>query len=165
MSAIFSGDRDGARERRLTGRHVLFATLGFFGIVIAANLAFVFLALDTFSGTVSDRAYQEGLAWNQRLEAAAEQQERGWRGELLLAGDGLELRLTDRDGAPVGGLALTASLSRPATRAYDRSLAFIEVAPGRYAAAVDLEPGSWLAVVEGSDASGRPFRTEARLWR
>jgi len=162
MSAIVSR-RTG--ERRLTGRHVLFGTLAFFGIVIAANLAFVWLALDTFSGTVSDYAYQEGLAWNQRLAAAEEQQARGWTGELALAAEGLELRLTDGAGAPVGGLALVAALSRPATRAYDRSLPLREIAPGRYVAAVALEPGNWLAVVEGSDAAGRAFRTEARLWR
>jgi nitrogen fixation protein FixH len=153
------------RERRLTGRQVLVATLAFFGLVIAANLAFVFLALDTFSGTVSDRAYQEGLAYNERLAGAAEQRSRGWTGALALIPDGLSLTLGDRDGRPVAGLTLVASLSRPATRAFDRSVALIEVVPGRYLAALDLEPGNWLVLVEGSDSAGSSFRTEARLWR
>jgi len=153
------------RERRLTGRHVLVVTLGFFGLVIAANLAFVFLALGTFSGTVSDHAYQEGLAYNERLTAAAEQQGRGWKGSLELTAEGLSLTLGDRDGRPVTGLALEATLARPATKAFDRTLPLVEVAPGRYAAAVDLADGTWLAIVEGGDAAGHAFRTETRLWR
>lgn len=154
-----------ARQRRLTGRHVLALTLGFFGLVIAANLAFVVLALDTFSGTVSDHAYQEGLVYNQQLAAAAEQQSRGWVGDLALGADGLELQLRDREGRPVTALVLEASLSRPATKAFDRVLPLLETSPGRYTAEADLAAGAWLVVVQGSDAAGRPFRTEARLWR
>jgi nitrogen fixation protein FixH len=153
------------RERPLTGRHVLIATLAFFLAVIAANLVFVFLALDTFSGTVSDRAYQEGLAYNERLAAAAEQKDRGWTGDLALIPGGLSLTLADRAGDPVGGLVLVARISRPATRAADREVLLAEVVPGRYVAATALDPGNWLVVIEGSDAAGRSFRTEGRLWR
>jgi nitrogen fixation protein FixH len=155
----------GARERRLTGGHVLIVTLAFFGLVIAANLAFVLLALDTFSGTVSPHAYQEGLAYNQRLTAAAEQRARGWTGDLALTDDGLALTLRDREGRPVTGLVLAAALSRPATQAFDPSLPLVETAPGRYAAAIELAAGAWRVVVEGSDSAGEAFRTEARLWR
>lgn len=161
MSAVSS--RTG--PRRLTGRHVLLLVLGFFGLVIGANFAMVLLALDTFSGTVSDHAYQEGLAYNQRLAEAAEQQSRGWQGELVLTADGLALTLHTHDGQPVAGLALEVALSRPATTAYDRRLPLVEAAPGDYVAQAELAAGVWLAVVEGSDAAGRPFRTEARLWR
>jgi nitrogen fixation protein FixH len=153
------------RERRLTGRHVLIATLAFFGFVVAANLAFVFLALGTFSGTVSDRAYQEGLAYNERLAAAAEQRSRGWTGSLTLLPEGLSLTLEDRDGTPVSGLALVARLSRPATRAFDSNVLLTELVPGRYVAPAELASGNWLVVIEGSDAAGRSFRTEGRLWR
>lgn len=151
-------------ERRITGRQVLFASLAFFGLVLAANLAFVFLALDTFSGTVSEHAYQEGLNYNERLAAAAEQQTRGWKGEVRLDETGLRLDLRDAEGRPVRGLVLSAVLRRPATTAYDRSLALSEVAPGRYAADATLEPGNWIVIVEGADDQGRAFRTEARLW-
>lgn len=152
-------------QRRLTGRHMLLATLAFFAVVIAANLAFVFLALDSFSGTVSDRAYQEGLAYNEKLAAAAEQQSRGWRGDLSLDSEGIVLSLRDREEQPVTGLGLEARLSRPATRAFDLTLPLVEASPGHYTAAVALDPGAWLIVVEGSDEGGRSFRTEGRLWR
>lgn len=154
------------RPFRLTGRRVLLAFLGFFGFIVATNVAFIWLALSTFSGTTSDKAYLEGLAYNERLAAAAQQQARGWQGTIRLDDDRLSLQLTDTGGEPVSGLTLTAAVGRPATRAEDLTLAMSEVAPGLYAAAVTLGEGAWQVTIEGDDAAGaRPFRTEERLWR
>ncbi len=151
---------------RLTGRHVLFGFILFFALVIGANLIFVWVALTTFSGTTSDRAYVEGLDYNAQLAAAAAQQARGWQGDILLDGERLALQLADREGRPVTGLQLTATLGRPATRGFDRVLPLVEVAPGLYAAAVALEAGRWQVTIVGDDpAGGRAFRSDARLWR
>ena len=62
--------------RRITGRQVLFGILGFFGVVFAANGAFIFFALDSFTGLATDSPYQRGIEYNQTLAAAAEQRHR-----------------------------------------------------------------------------------------
>lgn len=167
MSATSTRSAGKARQPfRLTGRRVLLGFVGFFGLILVMNGAFVWLALSTFSGTTSDKAYVEGLAYNERLAAASAQRARGWQGDLRLDEGRLSLQLADAEGRAVTGLALTARVGRPATRVYDMSLALTEVAPGLYAAAVTLEEGAWQVIVEGDDATGeRPFRTEERLWR
>lgn len=154
------------RPFRLTGRRVLFGMLAFFGFIVATNLVFVWLALSTFSGTTSDKAYVEGLAYNESLAAAALQQARGWQGSIRLDEDRLSLQLSDAGGEAVSGLVLTARIGRPATRAEDRTLELVEAAPGLYVAPVALGQGAWQVSIAGNDAVGeRPFRTEDRLWR
>ena len=44
-------------RRGFTGRHMLAAMLGFFGVVIAVNVVMATLAAKTFSGTVVDNSY------------------------------------------------------------------------------------------------------------
>jgi len=149
----------------LTGRRVLMLALGFFGLVLLANLAFVWLSLSTFSGSTEQRAYLEGLRYNELLAAAAEQKARGWQGGVTLEANRLTLVLSDATGRPVTGLVLRAQVGRPATRLFDRELVLEEIAPGRYAAEAALAPGSWSVAIAGTDRDGRPFRTETRLWR
>ncbi|MHA1599926.1 MAG: FixH family protein, partial [Alphaproteobacteria bacterium] len=50
-----------AGTKVLTGRHVLIMVLAFFGLVIAANVIFVVLAWQSWSGLSTDDAYRRGL--------------------------------------------------------------------------------------------------------
>jgi nitrogen fixation protein FixH len=149
----------------LTGRKVLAIALAGFGLVLAINGAFVWLALDGFSGLSRPNAYREGLHYNDELAAAAEQRARGWQSRYTLEAGRLVLAVALPDGTPVTGLALTAAVGRPATDDYDQTLALTETQPGRYLAAVTLAPGQWSVVATGADAEGRAYRSEARLWR
>lgn len=151
-------------SRALTGRKVLWIALSIFGVVLAVNAVFVWLALSGFSGLVRENAYRDGLHYNDELAAAAEQKARGWTSQVTLTAQGLELEVTLPDGAPVAGLLLTAQLGRPATAREDQVLTLVEVRPGRYLAPAALAPGQWRAVITGSDAAGAPYRSEARLW-
>ena len=45
--------------------------LGFFGLIIAVNALFIFLALETWTGLVSDKAYIEDCPSTRRLRRAA----------------------------------------------------------------------------------------------
>lgn len=148
----------------LTGRRVLVVILGFFGLVMAMNGVFVWLALSSFSGVTSDTAYVDGLSYNETLAAAEAQKERGWTGVVSLAEGAVTLQLTDAQGKAVQGLRLEATIGRPATRIFDQRLILTEAAPGLYVAAAALAEGLWQVTVLGEDAEGHPFRTEARLW-
>lgn len=152
-------------QPRLTGRKVLLIALAGFGLVLAMNGLFVWLALDGFSGLSRPNAYRDGLHYNDELAAAAEQQARGWSSRYTLEADRLLLEVTLPDGSPVTGLALTATVGRPVTDDYDRTLALTETQPGRYLAAVTLAPGQWSVRTQGRDGAGNSYRSDARLWR
>ena len=149
---------------RLTGRHVLFSFLLFFGLVMGANGVFVWVALDTFRGTTSDSAYQEGIDYNDRLTAAAAQKARGWDGNATLNAGQLEV-IAQVETAPLTGLQLEAQLRDPTGPAGDQTVPLLETAPGRYTAAVTLPHlGAWGLLVTGQSLDGTPFQLEEHLW-
>ena len=58
--------------RAVTGRKALWVLLGFFGVILAVNATFVYLAVSSFSGLETDNAYVKGLNYNTTLSRAAE---------------------------------------------------------------------------------------------
>lgn len=153
----------------IRGRHVLMAVLAMFGIVIAVNLAFVFFALDTWTGLSTPNAYQKGLTYNQVLAARDAQRDLGWQGSLELGqrdtADSLTLTLTDRDGAPLDGLEVGGLLRRPTHEGLDQTLAWQGHGAGRYTVLVELpQRGNWDLEVTADDGRHPPFEMKARLW-
>jgi len=155
---------------RITGRHVLFGLLAFFGLVFAANGAFVYLALDTFSGLSTEDPYQRGLAYNDTLRAAEAQHALGWKVAVSAAAlDGGRQRIVadfaDRRGAPLDDLTVAGTLRRPAQEGYDQQMALARSAPGRYTA--DATPplaGQWDLVLHARSSAGQSYTLEERLW-
>ena len=155
----------------LTGRHVLAILVTFFGIVFAVNAYFVIVALSTHAGVVANEPYRKGLKYNERIADSALQDSLGWNGEIALAPDGRHLVMTLRDaaGLPVRGLALSATLGRPATTREDVALLLGETTPGRYEAALTLSgAGTYVASIEARNLlqadDGVLFRARKRLW-
>ncbi|GAB4144832.1 MAG: FixH family protein [Sphingomonadales bacterium] len=157
-------------KRVVTGRHVLIALLAFFGVVFAANGAFIWLALGTFTGLQEDGSYQRGRTYQHALDAAAAQAARGWRLQLdhqVGAGGALllEVVLRDRDGAAVDGIAVHGQLRRPADAAFDQDLTFTGQGDGRYRATVPLAgAGQWDIWLETAQHGGVPHRHRQRIW-
>ncbi len=156
----------------IRGKHVLIAVLAMFSLVIAVNLVFVYLALDTFTGVTTENPYKEGLAYNQVLAARDAQRDLGWQGAVTydreVADDAprqIAVSLSDRDGRPLAGLLLAGGLRRPTHAGVDQALVWRETAPGRYTAEVSLpELGNWDLTVSARDGDGPPFEMKARLW-
>ena len=154
----------------IRGKHVLFAMLSLFGLVVAVNLVFVYFALDTFTGVTRENPYQDGLAYNQVLEARAAQRELGWQGRVTLGtGAGgreqIVLTLTDRSGTPLSGLAVAGKLRRPTHGGMDQGLTWRSERPGVYLADITLpERGNWDFEVVADDGRNPPFEMKARLW-
>lgn len=160
----------GGAERVLTGRHVLWALLGFFALVSAVNAAMVWLALDSFPGRTSDDPYREGLAYNRVLETRAAQRALGWRAEVRFeaapgGGALLSASFRDRDGRPLAGLAVRGTLSRPATAGFDRPVRLAETGAGLYTARLSALNGKgwWLLALEAR-GGGAVHGGEYRLW-
>src|SRR5689334_13817136 len=95
-------------QRGFTGRHMLAVMGGFFGIVIAVNVAMATLAARTFGGTVVDNSYVASHQFNHWLARARAQERLGWTVRLELAGDRrVSLSLADH-GTALDGPAIEA---------------------------------------------------------
>ncbi len=154
--------------RPLTGRHVLALLLGFFAIVLLANVAFVWLALDSWTGLDTEQAYQKGLNYNRTIEAAAAQRRLGWRLDYsLAAADGdkeLQVRLHDDKGLPLADRKITATLVRPTHAGHDLTLTLAATGPGRYQARFRPPlPGQWDLTIRVERTGGPPFLLEDRV--
>lgn len=157
-------------DRTITGRHVLIAVLAFFGVVIAANAAFVVLALDSWTGLSAENAYQRGLAYNDTLRSAAAQRELGWTARLAFTQLGpaqgrIEVGFADRRGAPIEYLSVAGRVRRPTHDGFDRDIVLERSGAGRYAAHLELPlSGQWDVQVEAVSSGGARFRIEDRIW-
>lgn len=156
--------------RIVTGRHVLFGMVAFFTVVLAANGVFVFLALNTWTGLSAENPYQRGIDYNEILDAAARQRALGWTGALsfALTRDGrgrLSLVVTDRQGTPVGNLAVKADIRRPTTADFDQAVTLTPSGAGAYEAELELPlRGQWDVHAVGEALDGRRFEIEDRIW-
>lgn len=155
--------------KQLTGRHVLFALFGFFGVMLLANGIFLYAALSTFNGLQNPNAYQEGINYNDRIEAARRQDALGWSHSVTLAKSGrVEIVFKDSSGDPVSGLSVSGTIARPVSDRYTRELAFNEVGLGLYAVNVEnIEPGSWIVSLQAAKpetAADPMYRLKERLW-
>ena len=149
--------------RPLTGRHVLMWLAGFFGVVIAANVWFVTMSIESFHGEDRQRPYQQGLAYNQTLALRSRQQAEGWQASLTLEGRWLRLAVTRRDGAPVEGLRLAGVLQHPADTFHDTPITLKAIGQGVYEGRIgDAGHGRRIAVIRAEGPT--PFETERRIW-
>jgi nitrogen fixation protein FixH len=142
------------------GRWIPWAFVAFFGVVLVVNGVMIWIAAGSFPGLVTDRAYDEGLAYNRNLEAAEAQARLGWTAALearIIEGFTAELVLTlvDREGLAVDRAVALARLGRPAETGSDFDLVLVPAGNGRYRAAFELpKVGVWdvhLLVSRGDD--------------
>jgi nitrogen fixation protein FixH len=157
-----------AAPREIRGSHVLMALGGFFGLMLAANAAFIYLAVSTFDGTERN-AYQNGLHYNARIEAAKAQEALGWSHNVALGADGAVTLSIVRDGTPVRGLTVEGVIDRPAAQRVSQALVFEPTESGAYRASTSgLESGSWVVTLNARKAAARDgeaaYQLKERLW-
>jgi nitrogen fixation protein FixH len=157
--------------RELKGWHVGVMIVSFFAVVIGVNATFITLATQTFPGEIVKKSYVQGLHYNQTIAAREAQSAMGWqaRAEMALADRGpiVRVRMIDRSGAPLSGLALSGALKRTVTADQDNTLSFSHRGGGIYEAAlpVDLGRGRWLLTAR-AEGGAVPFDLTAELtWR
>ena len=157
-----------------SGRWIPGVFVAGFLVMLAANAALVYFALDSFSGLETEGAYRRGVTYDATLAAAHAQGEMGWRVALdaapLPAADGgpgrtlaLAATFADRAGWPLGDLSVRALLVRPTHAGRDLEVTLPHLGAGRYGAQVHLPlPGQWeLRLVAGRGAE--TWQTSRRL--
>lgn len=144
------------------GWHVAAGVVAFFALVVGVDAAFLVTAYRTHPGQVAPRPYEAGLIYNAELERLRVQDALGWRAGAEARANGLDVLMQDREGRPLTGLKVSATLQRPATEQGRAEVVLREEAPGQYGVDRALS-GAWDARIEAVDAAGRSFIAERRL--
>src|SRR5262245_48167198 len=155
-----------AAPRPLTGRRFLAILLGAFLAVIAVNGLMIWYAESSWTGLVSDSAYEQGLGFDRMLAQSRTEAALGWQGRIAYDATAGRLTVTlgDRAGRPLAGLALSAQWLRPTQEGMDRTVDLVERGPGRYEAAIRPPlPGQWDVRVTVRDRGQERFHAQKRI--
>ena len=137
------------------GGKVLAWMLGSFGVVFAVNGIFIWYALSTWSGLVTDHPYEKGLAYNQTLQEASAEAALGWHSEFEFKGHRLLVRFHDQAGMALDRLRVQARLIRPTSDGADRIVSLEAAGNGGYGGNVTLPlPGQWDVVITAEGRAG-----------
>jgi len=171
ISSAHNGDiivngRDKPRE--LTGRHVLFCLLGFFGVVFGVNAWLVKAATSTFGGVETTSSYKAGLMFEQDVASAERQDELHWQVDGNLARSelgeaALDISVRDAFGAPVTGLTAHARLAHPADERLDHLIALDRTEAGKFRGQTQAQSGQWELIVDLYRDGARVFRSRSRM--
>ena len=129
------------------GKKILFCFLGFFGVVAAVDAAFVYTAIRTHSGLVTEQAYEKGLAYNETLSKARSQPQ--VRQTASYTNGVFRWTIADEKGNPVTGAKVDVSFFRPVKDGSDFKAGMTETAAGTY----EIKPafplnGLWTAELD-----------------
>ncbi len=169
--AMDVSEKSGDGRQVIKGWHVLAALIGFFGVIFAVNGAFLYFALGSYTGVVSQEPYRKGLAYNDRIAADQRQAALGWTRTLKLDAAGqVALTLRDQHDRPVSGLQVMALIGRPSTAQHDVTVRLLEGPAGVYNAAIARrDSGAWIVsltakTVTADGAAQTVYRVKERIW-
>ena len=163
MNASKNASLQSPRRGEFTGRHMLFAMLAFFGVIVTVNMTMAVLAGRTWTGLVVKNSYVASQFYNEELEAAQRQEARGWRSRLTYEGGKIAFNLADRTGQPVILTDLVVALGRPAFEQQDHTLPLRHIGNGSYVASTSLGAGIWAARITGGSGE-TAYRRDSRLF-
>lgn len=155
-------------KKPLTGWHVLWMLVAFFGVTFAVNAFFTVKAVQSFRGEDVKGSYRQGLEYNQTIAARDTQAALGWQAKTnIIAGTAgaktLIVKLENKDGMGIADAALSAVLRHPTDLSEDRVLEFSETTPGRYIVPLGGVVGQWDLRAEATRGEAR-FKFEQSLW-
>ena len=136
------------KPREFTGRHMLVIVIGFFSVVLFANVVMAYLASSTWSGLAVSNGYVASQSFNADHARAKAQAAAGWKVELSHNTGALAIVFAGRDAAPLSGLIVSGQLRRPTTERDDVRLVFLEGRSGTYEAPARLAAGVWEVEVD-----------------
>jgi nitrogen fixation protein FixH len=124
---------------------------------------FYHVASASYTGVVTDEAYEKGLRYNQTIAKAEEQAKLGWAATILQKDGSIQLMLKDSDQKPVTGANVSLWLIRPVQAGTDQQSSMKEVSLGVYnAPAVVPEKGLWEVRIKASK-DGQSYQSSRRL--
>ena len=145
---------DRRKPRAFTGRHMTAILVAFFAVVIAVNFTMARFAMSTFGGKVVENSYVASQQYNEWLRRAEAQDRLGWDESVSLDSARHVLLTVHKDGQPLAGLGVSATVNHPVGRTAPAALRFAPAADGVLRSARPLASGRWrldLVVRHGAD--------------
>jgi len=136
-----------------TGRKVLFAFVGAFGLIIGVNLFMAYSALSTFPGMDVKNSYV--ASQNFDTERAA-QQALGWTVSVTYEPGELVVEVVDKSGRPADVALLNAIVGRPTHVREDQTPQF-QQRGGKFRAPLTLGEGKWNLRLKATALDGTKF--------
>ncbi|HPD83718.1 MAG: FixH family protein [Alphaproteobacteria bacterium] len=128
-------------------KYILFAFLGFFGTLFLLDGIFVYTAVTTQTGVVTQSPYEKGLAYNNLLEEEKKQPKLKER--VTYNSPLLQWKLTDENLNPIVKATVKARLIRPVQEGYDFDVDLVHKGGGVYEAQLSLPyKGQWVVKLE-----------------
>lgn len=129
---------------KVSGWRFFFIFAAFFGVIIAVNAVFIYNAMNSHSGVVTDDAYRKGLAYNDILDRAQNQPH--WIHKVTFEDGVLRWFIQQEDGSPLDNAQVSVSFFRPIRSGDDFSATLSEVQAGVYEIRPDFpHKGAWRA--------------------
>ena len=129
--------------KKSDGLFVLMCFVAFFALIVCVNSVFIYMALKTHSGVVTEDPYEKGLAFNETLEKAKAQPDLG--DKVSYEAGVLHWKL------PITGASVKASLIRSVRDGHDFDIALTHLGDGVYEARPEMPlPGAWTAKLKAT---------------
>ena len=141
-------------QKIFTGLHMAAILIAFFGVVMTVNFIMARFALSTFGGTVVDNSYVASQHYNEWLQRAEAQDRLGWAQSARLDADRYVRLNVTKDGKPLDGLTITATLMHPLGVEPARPIRFEPMLDGSLRSTTAAPQGRWrleFSVKRGSD--------------
>lgn len=155
-----------AEPRPFTGKHMLAVMIGFFAVVLTANMTMVYFARSSWTGLVVANSYVASQEFNENTRKMEAMAAVDVHPVVSFTGGTLRVTLLTRAGEAIPAHGVRITLGRPSDENEDRTVDLAEQAPGTYEAAQVLGNGQWTGTVSadlpGFGAWSRPVRLVIR---
>lgn len=156
-------------SKKLTGWHFFAILGGFFGIMIAVNIVFVYFAFTSFSGLSVEDPYLKGLNYNRELRAKRNQDELGWNSEIQFVSSvsqqgRLIVTVSGKNDVELPDLDIVARIINPVDGNSDFVVA-MEKKQSRYEADIKFSrAGQWdVRITVKHPSLSSPYRIDKRI--
>ncbi len=130
-------------QRQFTGWHMLFIMIGFFAVVIGANLYMAISADRAWTGLVVKNSYVASQEYNAKLAASRAQHAMGWSSNIEIVDGEFIFMLLDGEQKPLSAQEVIVQINRPVGTKDDVQLILQQREDGKYSANIDLGAGVW----------------------
>jgi nitrogen fixation protein FixH len=148
---------------RPSDRFIPWYITSFFVVQFALFGWFYHVASSSYTGVVTDQAYEKGLHYNQTIAKVRQQEQLGWSAVMARNGGAIEFILHDRAHKPLTGAIVSLWLIRPVHGGEDQQQEMKEVKPGVYSAIPAApEKGLWEVRIEARK-DGHSYQISRRM--
>ncbi len=128
------------------GQKFLIILLGFFIVMCCANAVFVYFALTTYAGTVTERPYEKGLDYNNVIAASAAQKNSDILSDYNYGDGHYAVILQTKEGKPIDNAIVKAKIIRAIKSGSDFDIDLVHKGSGRYETPINPpHAGLWIA--------------------